>query len=247
MPANPLHILAAQIGLTGYAPGFLTDPLRTINATLPGMGRVLRSIVMGTDPKIGPVPYGFFSTGGWAPEICTLRGTQMPDGSMVEWMDDFDAVLEQCPWAPPGCQWHRGFGRVYSTLNVEGVPLAQVLANNPGTVIEGHSLAGTLATYAAAESRSAAPVLFASPKFGNSALRDYCLKLWGCTTASYANPNDAVPKVPITVDWPLKLEDFQQVAPLIELPAASVTPPIASSWAESHSLSNYVRLLQAIP
>ena len=171
MPANPLHVLTAQLGLIGYAPGFLTDPLRTINSILPGMGRTLRSIVMGTDPKIGPVPFGFFSTGADGPEICTLRGTQTPDGSMVEWLDDFDAVLQQCTWAPPGCKWHRGFGRVYCTLNVEGVPLAEVLANNPGTVIQGHSLAGPLATYAAAESRFGPPVLFASPKFGNSALR----------------------------------------------------------------------------
>lgn len=245
----PLHLLCAELGLIGYAPGFLTAPASTAAPMLQGYGRTLRSIIYGSDPKIGAVPFGFISEGP-AGVICTIRGTQMPGGSIVEWLDDFDAVLEQCPFAPTSARWHRGFGRVYSTLNVGGTPLAQALQAVPGVIVHGHSLGGPLATYAAAEGKCTAPVLYASPKCGDSALRDYLQTLpgWTMSTAgisSYANPNDAVPKVPITVDWPFQIEDFQQVAVLTELPAASVIPPIAADWDSSHQLSNYFLLLQA--
>lgn len=243
-----LHILCAELGLIGYAPGFLTAPATTAATLLASYGRTLRSVVYGSDPKIGTVPFGFISDGAEGP-ICTIRGTQMPGGSLVEWLDDFDAELEQCPFAPTGARWHRGFGRVYSTLNVGGTPLAQALQAAPGVFVHGHSLGGPLATYAAAEGKCWAPVLFASPKCGDSALRDYFLSLWsaeGPLGMSYANPNDAVPKVPITVDWPFHLEDFQQVFPLFEMSPSSVTPAIPGDWGNSHQLDNYLRLLRAV-
>lgn len=251
MPTPALQILAGELGLIGYAPGFLTNPVDTIQAGLPAFGRSFVSLIQGKDPLVGPVPYGFISRGSNGKKIVTLRGTQKPRGLLVEWIDDFDAVLEQCPWAPAGCMWHRGFGRVYKTLNVDGVPLALVIAAicaaNELEAIEGHSLAGPLATYAAGEAKSPPPILFASPKPGNTALRDYLIQLWQGIPVSYANPNDAVPKVPLTVDWPWKIEDFQAVTQPIELSPASVTPPIPSNWDDSHALGHYLQLLSAVP
>lgn len=249
----PAHLLYARLGLIGYEPAFLTAPAATVADGLQVFGRSMHTLVYGVDQGIGRVPYGFISTGpgGFGSAVCTLRGTQMPQGKIVEWLDDFDAFLEQCPFAPTGCRWHRGFGRVYSTLTVsDGTPLAEALQAIPGVRVHGHSLAGPLATYAAAESKGAAPTLFASPKCGDSGLRDYFQQLWPFGTqsdpvVSYANPNDAVPKVPITVDWPFKLEDFQQVVSLFEMLPASVTPPIPGNWDDSHQLSNYLRLLIA--
>lgn len=244
MPAPVIDVLAADLGLIAYEPGFLLNPIETAKTELARFDREFHSLISGVDWKIGPVPFGFISFGAGGP-VCTIRGTQVPQGSLIEWLDDFDAVLESCPFLP-GARWHRGFGRVYSTLNCYGTLLAAVLRQIPGIVIEGHSLGGPLATYAAIETGPRPPVLFASPKPGDSALRDRAIAGWTRLPNSYANPNDAVPKVPITVDWPFKIEDFQHVAEPLELSASSVTPTIPGNWADSHALGNYRRLLGAI-
>lgn len=255
MPVPPLHLLCAELGLIAYAPGFLTNPVGTLMAglaTLPA-GRSLHTIIMGKDPLVGPVPFGFITEGDEG-YIVTIRGTQLPGGSIVEWLDDFDAVLEPCPWAPAGCQWHRGFGRVYGTLTVGAMKLGAYLtglkASSAKTVTaSGHSLGGPLATFAAGEAGLDAPVLFATPKPGNAALRVWLSARWlpllGLHQNSYANPNDAVPKVPITVDWPLRLFDFAHVFDLCELAAGTAVPPVGPGWGESHALGNYLRLLEA--
>lgn len=244
MPAPAIDLLCADLGLIAYESTFLTAPQDTVAAALAPMGRSLVNLIWGEDAEIGPVPFGFISESP-AGFITTLRGTQMPDGKIVEWLDDFDAFLETCPFAPG--RWHRGAGRLYKTLNVNGQPLGRVLMSFAAMIIHGHSLAGWLATYAALESQGQAPRLFATPKGGDAPFRDAAISIWGGPATSYANPNDAVPKVPITVDWPFKIEDFEQVSPLIELAPSSVTPPIASNWDDSHQLSNYRRLLAAIP
>lgn len=247
MPAPALHLLCADLGLIAYEPGFLTSPGTTALTGLAPLGRTLRSLVLGVDPGIGVVPFGFISDGPEGP-ICTLRGTQMPGRykSLVEWLDDLDAFLEPCPFAA-GAEWHRGFGRVYQTLNVGSVPLATILAQIPGILVHGHSLGGPLATYASGESRSRPPILFASPKPGDAALRQWLLGVWDNSPASYANPNDAVPRVPITVDFPWKIEDFELVTMPVELSPLSVEPPVPADWESSHSLTNYRRLLAAMP
>lgn len=245
MPAPALHLLCADLGLIAYQPTFLTDPAGTIAAGLPALGRVFNAMVYGTDPGIGLVPFGFLSD-GLDGKICTLRGTQKPKGSLIEWLDDFDAFLESSPLMA-GARWHRGFGRVFGTLTVGGAPLGSVLKALGGVLVHGHSLGGPLATYAAAQAGFRAPVLFASPKPGDSSLAAGLRIQWGQPPASYANPNDAVPKVPITVDWPFKIEDFQPICPPMELSASSVTPAIPSDWDSSHELANYRRLLAAIP
>ena len=246
MPTPALHILCAKLGLKGYAAGFLSDPWST---DLSEFGRIVDSVLYGVDPRVGSIPYGFVSLGEEGP-ILTIRGTQMPDGSLVEWLDDFDAFLEACPFAP-GAQWHRGFGSVFKTFYIV-TPDSKVhvfidyLAQFKGLLCHGHSLGAPLATFAAAQLQTQPPILFASPKPGDLAFRSLFQQSVG-VPASYANPNDAVPKVPITVDFPFRFEDFQHVAPLTLLSADSVTPAISADWGSSHSLENYLLLLEAIP
>lgn len=230
-----LEILCAKLGIAAYDPAFAASG----KTDLSSLGREFQSVIMGVDPGIGPIPYGFISSG---PDgfIATFRGTQTPDGSYVEWLDDFKAVLEPCPFAP-GCQWHKGFGEVYSTLNIGGVPVGQAIK---GLLCHGHSLGGPLATFAALESGGPALGLFASPKPGDSALAAL-VQTTIRTIWSYTNPNDAVPRVPLTVDWPFRFEDFQRVMPPFQLQPNLVTPAIPSDWASSHALANYLALLEA--
>ena len=238
---EPLNLLCADLGLLCYENGFTTcNTYDIMPAKLAALGRKLVEPILGTDQGVGNVNFGFISDG---PDgmICTIRGTQCPGGSYVEWLDDFDAVLEPITWCP-GASWHRGFGDVYQTLNVATIPLGKALGMTKNMLCHGHSLGGPLATYAAAQAGTRAPILYASPKPGDSNFRAFCRGLWG-NCLSYANPNDAVPKVPITVDWPIKVEDFVQVAPLIEMSPSSVTPPIPADWGSSHQLSNYRRLI----
>src|SRR5208283_1801318 len=113
------------------------------------LGRVWRQWVWGDDGK-GPgiVCFGFISDGPDG-NICTIRGTQTPDGSLVEWFADFEAVLDPCP-LHIGAKWHRGFGRVYSTLRVgddkdASVFLQAYLSGIKAPTVSGHSLGGPLA------------------------------------------------------------------------------------------------------
>jgi pimeloyl-ACP methyl ester carboxylesterase len=221
---------------------------------LADLGRTFTAWIWGDDGMgVGRVAFGFISTG---PEgvICTIRGTQTPDGSAIEWLDDLDAFLEDCPLVI-GAKWHRGFGRVYSTLRV-GVGggreafLQAFLAVQKAVIVCGHSLGGPLASFAALDGKASSLILFASPKPGDSYLRQAVfrsIEAQGGEIASYANPNDAVPKVPITVDFPFKVIDFQHIVEPTELSPSLVTPPIPSDWASSHSLQNYLSLLEALP
>lgn len=240
MPAPAYHILCADLGLKAYEPAFLA----TGQVDLSDMGRKVLAVIHGNDPGVGKVPFGFVSDGVEGP-ICTIRGTQMPGGSFVEWLDDLQAFLELCPIVPnTGAMWHRGFGKVYSSLTAQDVPLALFLGGLKGLMCHGHSLGAPLATYAALEAHAAHLVVFASPKAGDTLLRQVCQTRWN-DIASYENPNDPVPKVPITVDKPWRIEDFQQVADFTRLDADLVVPPIASDWASSHDLFSYFRLLVA--
>lgn len=245
MPTTPaIHILCAELQVRGYSPSFVQDG---VLPDLSDLGRTIKTTIYGDDGHgVGIVPFGFISDGPEGP-ICTIRGTQQPKGTWVEWLDDFDAVLERCPFATG--KWHRGFGRVYSTLHVVGdggvrVPLAVQLIVAPGVLIHGHSLGAPLASYAALEARAAAPILLASPKWGDATLCQTAATLWPYV-ASYANPNDAVPKVPITVDDPADLFDFRQLAGFIWLNPRSVTPAIPADWDSSHNAGNYLAMMRA--
>ncbi len=241
----PLHILCAKLQVRAYEPSFVQNG---VVPDLSDLGRQVTNVIWGDDGSgVGRVPFGFFSEELGEGPICTIRGTQMPHGSLVEWLDDLEAILVPWPFAPG--KVHKGFFRVYRTLQVDvghGTmnALGVFLRLLTGVVVHGHSLGAPLATYAALEGKCGAPVLFASPKAGDSLFAKTAATLWD-EIPSYRNPNDVVPKVPITIDDPLDEFNFVQVAPFIDLDPASVTPPIGSSWDDSHSMSSYLTLLAA--
>lgn len=241
-----LHILCAKLQVRAYEPSFVQNG---VVPDLSDLGRQVTNVIWGDDGSgVGRVPFGFFSDdlGGGAP-ICTIRGTQMPKGSLVEWLDDLEAVLVPWPFAPGKA--HKGFLGVYRTLQVDAghgtmEPLGVFLRLLTGVVVHGHSLGAPLATYAALEGKALAPVLFASPKAGDALLAQTAATLWPFV-ASYANPNDVVPKVPLTFPDPLDEFNFRQIAPAIMLDPSSVVPAVASDWESSHNISSYLRLLAA--
>jgi hypothetical protein len=248
MPVPALHILCAKLGCFGYDPAFEA----TGAIDLSPLNRTFFGTIWANDPRVGRVRHGFVSLGLEGP-IWSFAGTLIPQGSFVEWLDDFDAVLVPSPYGPGLV--HKGFLAFTETLSVvvDGVErsLPDAITANPqaveGAVFSGHSL-GTFPALAGALMAKTAlpPVLIAPPKSGDTVFKDTCATVWP-TIPSYHNPNDAVPRVPLTVDWPWKIEDFQQVSPLIELQPNLVTPSIPSDWASSHHEPNYLALMEAAP
>ena len=229
MPASPQTLLAANLVALAYQTAAdLTAP------DVSALGCKLESIIDGVENS-NPVVFGLVVTHPQFGRILAFRGTD--DG--LEALDDMDAALEPCPPLDSitGAQWHRGFGRVFTSLTMPAGPF---------DLIAGHSLGCPLAAYACLSHGGGALVLIASPKPGNSALASAVAACAG-QIASFANVNDPVPRLPITVDWPWKFEDFQPIIHPTELVPGSVSPAVPSDWLSSHSLASYQRLLSALP
>jgi len=232
MPASAQTLLAARLVAIAYtAKGdLLGDCIDEINE----LGCACEANVMGVEDD-HPVSFGLVVTHPQFGRILAFRGTD----DTVEALDDLDAVLEPCPLSDGGgASWHRGFARVFTSLT---------MPTGPFDIIAGHSLGCPLAAFAALSHGAGRLILFASPKPGNTVLAADVLENLGAGVESYANRDDAVPRLPITVDWPWKFEDFQPIIPPTELDGGSVVPPIPSDWLAAHRLDNYIRLLSALP
>ena len=241
-----LALTCAKLVSRAYGSGFLDNPY---TLDLSDMGRVVEWVIWGCDAGVGSVPYGFISSGPMGP-IAAFRGTEMPKGSLEEWRRNFDAYLERCPLVPGAC-WHDGFGSDFRGLSASKLvldktlmPLAATLHGFPGLICTGHSKGAPLATYAGLVGFAERLVLFASPKAGDKALADHVGSVFK-NTLSFANPNDEVPKLPLTLPDPLGLFNFHQVSDLLTLDPSLVRPPVAPDWYESHILGNYQKLLEA--
>ena len=237
-----LKVLCARLLVRSYDGAFIASGMVS---DLTDLGCSNPVLITGDDGA-GRLPYGFVCTSSFGP-ICVIRGTILPKGNpLAEWIDNLKAVLEYFPYLP-GIKWHEGFGTIYKTLQVQGLALHDYLNRVSAGVdltITGHSLGAALATYAAILSRADTVCLFASPKAGDSDLQA-AFNARVAVGVSLANPNDAVPQLPITVDFPFKIEDFQQACPLTLLPASRVSPPIAADWYSSHQIENYLALVAA--
>jgi hypothetical protein len=226
-------------------------PGRVAAAGAQTLGRDLVDLVMGTDSGLGIVPFGMI-TDGPAGKITTIRGTQLPMGSIDEWWKDFKAWLEFCRLAP-GTRWERGFGQASDSLYVgTGTPLARYMVEHGIEIIEGHSLGGPAATNVAAEAGTDLLVIIESPNPGDSAFAAY-VNSRVKTIRSYWNPRDPIGDVPLDIHIlpPLFVEDFKPVAPKIRLNPDSLTPALPTDifskdflW-ENHSLTNCRRMMQA--
>lgn len=244
MPVPAIDILAAKLGETCYLPAFLHNPL-DVEPAVKALGRDLVDLIMGTDAGLGIVPFGFI-TDGPDGKIATVRGTQLPMGSLEEWWEDFKCLLEPCPLAV-GARWERGFGQVSQSLYVgTGKPLAPYMVDNGIEIIEGHSLGGPVATNIGAEAGVDLAVLIESPNPGDLA---FCA--WANsrirTIRSYWNPRDRIGQVPLDIHLlpPLLVEDFVPVSPKIDLHPTATVPPVADSLWENHNLTNCRRMMEA--
>lgn len=239
---DPFVLLNSKLELASYQAGFLASGVPDLSSC---PTRTLTKTIWGYEGgDVGQTPFGFVTTGPEGP-IATFRGTEMPDGSLAEWLDNLDAFLIPCPLVP-GTRVHRGMWGLYRSLNVVGCPIGSYLATVPGVRCHGHSLGAVFAVYASLEAKAALPpVLFACPKGWDGAFATHFADLYGTKVPLFRNPDDVVPALPITVDVLFVAEDFQPIAEATVLLPTSVVPRVGSSWLEAHSMANYDRLLNA--
>jgi hypothetical protein len=241
-----LHILCAKLGVAAYDP----DYIATGALSLAPFSRTQFGTIWANDPRVGRVRHGFVSFGPEGP-MWTFAGTLTPGGSIVEWLDDFQAFLDKDPDSPG--KFHRGGLQFFNslTLQVGGAeqPIRQAIAAYPealaGATFHGHSLGAPCAAKAAKIAGTALPpVLIACPKFWDEDYADASQQQWPIIPF-YVNPDDAVPNVPITINDPLDKFRFKSFPITRSLDPKSVMPPVSASWAEAHSLVNYERLMEA--
>lgn len=253
MTPGPLDVLTARLVNLGYQPRFLTNPETADLSPFPG--RTLTHTIWGLDPGVGKVAYGLVTDG---PEgtIASIRGTQIPKGSYIEWIRNFEALLIPCPLSA-GAKWHEGIGADYLGLTIEdGTPLGKALSGNPNLITSGHSKGGPLAIYLGLEVGAAnlmagvplpAVFAFAPPKPGDKPLGTACVQ-YSRGIRLWANPKDVVPHTPLTITDlppPFVNEDYEFPVQLGPLNPNSVTPPVGLDWAEAHNLEGaYIRMLE---
>jgi len=259
VPASPLTLLCARLQAKAYDPGFLATGIQDLSE----FGLTKTHTIWADDPRVGKVRHGHISMAAFGVTgirvFWTFDGTLVPKGSFVEWLDDFDVFLVASPWNP-GDRVHRGMLRFFQSMSVvddaTGVelPILDFIAANPGlakgAIYTGHSLGTFTATCACLEGSGGALILFAPPRPGDKPFRESvfnALRDAGGILESYANPNDAVPRVPITLNYPWHFFDFWPVVDSTHLRPDLVDPPIPSDWASSHHMPNYLALLEAMP
>jgi hypothetical protein len=227
-------ILCAEVIQRVYAMPLVPEPALP---DLGDLGLVVEEVVMGVDPLRGAVPFGLVVNGA-AGRMLAFRGTE----DWQEGVKDIEAWLEPCPLGA-GANWEHGFGTLFNTLTVAGESLLTWLAETwtTGMTFTGHSLGCPLATFAALGFGAKTLVLLAPPKAGDGLLAAAVAALPGMTAVAYANPNDDVPKGPLTIKWPFLLEDFEPAVPLTMIgPGTIPADPLSS-----HRLDNYLALLKA--
>jgi hypothetical protein len=231
-----IDILLAQLGEALYLPEFLHSPIG-IKPAVNALGRDLVDIVMGRDPSIGIVPFGIITDGDDG-RATNLRGTQMPMGTLDEWLKDLTFVFDPfTQW--DGAQWERGFHLVSDSLYVgTGEPLVDYMVRKEIKKIEGHSLGGPTATNVGAAADVDLLVVIESPNPGNQAFAAY-VNSRVKTIRSYWNPRDPIGEVP-----PAVLRGFP-VAPKILLDPNSVTPAVSDTLWDNHNLTNCRRMMEA--
>lgn len=202
------------------SPGLLPEGLTFIDS------------ILGTDPDGVTRSYGIIAHDDANRVYVGIRGTD----SLAEWFADFRAILVACPFAP-GSMVERGFLGIYSSFRLAaGGNLKELFTGFAERFVAGHSLGGPLATFLAAEIKADVLVGFASPRPGNGEFGAFVRVNTGLILL-YANMNDFVPKVPLTI---LPLFAFEHVAGLIDLnPGAAV---IGTPSAQ-HSLSTYLHMI----
>ena len=212
-----------------YDPFFLDRPERAIFPTTLDHG-----VIWGTDDD-GPRPYGVvYENTALAAWVVAIRGTD----STCEWVSDATAALVPCPFMA-GAQTHAGFTRIFSSLVVDGKPLAPYvagLATGGRVIVAGHSLGAALATLVAVAAGGVDLVTFAGPRVGDDGFVAGGLARLASNTRVVNQP-DVVPKVPFRL-WPIF--PYGDFGAELALDSGGQVKPDIHAW---HDLLTYLHLL----
>jgi len=173
-----------------------------------------------------------------------FRGTE----SFMDWIADFEFILEPFQDVPNGGKTESGFTNAYRSITVRfvdqpsaAVPLSTTLDKLPKSAsltVAGHSLGGALATlHAVVAANRNIPVelvTFASPKVGDSTFVEAFRKGKINSKRIYNDP-DKVPKVPP------HLAGYEHVDEGIRI--NSLDFPVKHSIACYHSLNTYLYVM----
>lgn len=173
-----------------------------------------------------------------------FRGTE----SALDWLSDFEFILEKFSEVPNAGRTEQGFTNLYRTSQVvfedagkPSVSLAAYTGSLPaGTrlTVTGHSLGGALATLhafvAVSKGLDVELITYASPRVGDRAFVEAFEKTAIRNTRIYNKP-DIVPKVPV------ELAGYHHVEPSLAID--STLFPIKHSISCYHSLNTYLFVL----
>lgn len=178
-----------------------------------------------------------------------IRGTK----GTPEWESDFESLLTTWPFMEgAGAMSHAGFTGIFQTFRLKsGRPLLDVIRSFQAAgkvIIYGHSLGGPLATMLAALAGGCFLICYASPKPGDPVFGAW-VRSRTIGRVLFANPKDVVPHVPLTITNlppPFINEDYEHVDLLTVCDPNSVTPAVPPSWADSHAIVNYQRIISVM-
>jgi triacylglycerol lipase len=177
-------------------------------------------------------------------QAVVIRGTE----SALDWLADFEFVLESFPEVPHSGKTERGFTNLYRSITIDNkdssIPSQTLLSQldhlPAGTklVVTGHSLGSSLATLhafvAGSKKIDVELVTFASPRVGNKAFVEAFQQLGIKNTRIYNHP-DIVPKVPV------EIVGYRHLEPGIEI--NSTLLPLKHSIPCYHALSTYLYVM----
>lgn len=177
-------------------------------------------------------------------QVVAIRGTESP----LDWLSDFEFVLETFHEVPNGGKTESGFTNLYRSMMVEYADTsfpAQSLMDSIDTLpqgakllVTGHSLGSSLATLhaflAGSKNVDVELVTFASPRVGDKSFVEAFQRMNIPNTRVFNHP-DIVPQVPV------EIAGYRHLEPGLEI--NSVLFPIKHSIPCYHALSTYLYVM----
>lgn len=177
-------------------------------------------------------------------QVVAIRGTE----SSLDWLSDFEFVLETFHEVPNGGKTESGFTNLYRSMMVEyadtSIP-TQTLIDSIDTLpqgtkllVTGHSLGSSLATLhaflAGSKNIDVELVTFASPRVGDKHFVEAFQRMNIANTRVFNHP-DIVPQVPV------EIAGYRHLEPGLEINSALF--PLKHSIPCYHALSTYLYVL----
>ncbi|WP_127494905.1 lipase family protein [Paenibacillus glycanilyticus] len=177
-------------------------------------------------------------------QAVVIRGTESP----LDWLSDFEFILETFHEVPDGGKTEQGFTNLYRSMMVEyadaSIPsetlMASIDALPQGTrlLVTGHSLGSSLATLhaflAGSKNVDVELITFASPRVGDKSFVEAFQRMNIPNTRIFNTP-DIVPQVPV------EIAGYRHLEPGLEINSALY--PIKHSIPCYHALSTYLYVM----